>query len=366
MEQPQNLMTRLQEEVQKLQEDLDQVRRELTELNVSIPQNSAEVDRLAQRELTISSRQREMDMNIESYPRNDIRQFFSSLHEVQMRLYMMRTQLEQQQNKQKSLQDRQRDLQTMLALLTDVSSQGVTSSTAAMTDGDEEASEQEVISRIIQAQEEERQRISQQIHDGPTQTMSNLVLQAEVCERFIDKDPEEAKAELAGLKTTIHHTLQEMRRFIFDVRPMILDDLGLVPTLRRYLQDFGERNNIQANLVLQGSESRMPKHLEISLFRVIQEALTNVAKHAHAPHARVALEIEEHKITVAVEDDGVGFNVAEIDQADRRGSRRMGIANMRQRVEKLLKGRLQIESTPGKGTRILATIPLGEGGTSTE
>lgn len=366
MEQTHDLTTRVQEAAQKLQGDLDQVRRELAELNVGIPQNSAEVDRLAQRELTISSRQREMDMNLDSYPRGDIRQFYVSLHEVQMRLYMMRTQLEQQQNRQKALQDRQRDLQTMLSLVTDLGSQGLSATTAAVGSGDEEATEQEVISRIIQAQEEERQRISQQIHDGPTQTMSNLVLQAEVCERFIDKDPDEAKAELAGLKTTIHHTLQEMRRFIFDVRPMILDDLGLVPTLRRYLQDFGERNNIQTNFVLQGSESRLPKHLEISLFRVIQEALTNVAKHAHAPHARVALEIEERKITVVVEDDGVGFNLVEAEQADRRGSRRMGIANMRQRVEKLLKGRLALESTPGKGTRVIATIPLPEGGTSAE
>lgn len=365
MEQTQDLMARVQAAAQSLQEQLDQIRRELAELNVGIPQNSAEVDRLAQRELSISSRQREMDMNIESYPRNDIRQFFGSLHEVQMRLYMMRTQLEQQQNKQKNLQDRQQEVQSLLSVMSTVASQGVELATAAVG-GDEEATEQEVISRIIQAQEEERQRISQQIHDGPTQTMSNLVLQAEVCERFIDKDPDEAKAELAGLKTTIHHTLQEMRRFIFDVRPMILDDLGLVPTLRRYLQDFGERNNIQTNFVLQGSESRLPKHLEISLFRVIQEALTNVAKHAHAPHARVALEIEERKITVVVEDDGVGFNVTEADQSGKRGSRRMGIANIRQRVETLLKGHLQIESTPGKGTRVIATIPLSEGGPSGE
>ena len=366
MEQTRDLMTRVQEAAQGLQGDLDQIRRELAELNVGVPQNSAEVDRLAQRELSVSSRQREMDMNLESYPRNDIRQFYSSLHEVQLRLYMMRTQLEQQQNRQRNLQDRQQELQTNLALLTAIASQGV-GAPSEVVDGDDEAAvEQEVISRIIQAQEEERQRISQQIHDGPTQTMSNLVLQAEVCERFIDKDPDEAKSELAGLKTTIQHTLQEMRRFIFDVRPMILDDLGLVPTLRRYLQDFGERNNIQTNFVLQGGGSRLPKHLEISLFRVVQEALTNVAKHAHSQHARVALEIEERKITVAVEDAGVGFNLVEIEQAGKRGSHRMGIANMRQRVEKLLKGRLTIESTPGKGTRVIATIPLSEGGTSGE
>ncbi len=365
MEQMQEVSARIQALLQQLQGDLEQIKRELNEIGVVIPQNTAEVDRLAQRELSLSSRLREMELNLESYSRNDIRQFYGSLHEVQMRLYMMRTQLEQQQTRQRLLQERQKELQRIVGLLAELAAQDVSAARSAeAAGGDMAAAEQELISKIIQAQEEERQRISQQIHDGPTQTMSNLVLQAEVCERFIDKDPEEAKTELAGLKATIHHTLQEMRRFIFDVRPMILDDLGLVPTLRRYLQDFGERNNIGTNFVLQGSESRLPKHLEISLFRVIQEALTNIAKHAHAPHARVALEIEDRKVTVAVEDDGVGFNVAEMEEAQRRGTRRMmGVANMRQRVEKLLKGRLTIESTPGKGTRVVATIPL-EGGTT--
>jgi two-component system sensor histidine kinase DegS len=357
---------RLEEMTRRLQADMDQVRREISELNVVIPQNTAEVDRLAQRELSLSSRIREMDMNLESYPRADIRQFYTSLQEVQMRHYMMRTQLEQQQNKQRALQDRQKELQGLVQTLSELASQMPGKAAGAALE-DDAVAEQQMIARIIQAQEDERQRISQQIHDGPTQTMSNLILQAEVCERFVDKDPTEAKTELASLKTTIHHTLQEMRRFIFDVRPMILDDLGLVPTLRRYIQDFGERNNVQANLVVQGGEGRLPKHIEISIFRVIQEALTNVAKHAHAPHVRVALEIEPHKVTAAVDDDGVGFNIEDMGEAQARGSRRMmGIANMRQRVETLLKGRLTIESSPGKGTHILATIPLSEGGTISE
>ncbi|MGB9722733.1 MAG: ATP-binding protein [Chloroflexia bacterium] len=355
--------SRLQELIRQLQGEMDQVRRELNELNVVIPQNMAEVERLAQRELSLSSRLREMEMNLESYPRSDIRQFYLSLHEVQLRHYMMRTQLEQQQTKQKALQERQKELQNLVQALSELSRETRPAESREPT----AAAEQEVIARIIQAQEEERQRISQQIHDGPTQTMSNLVLQAEVCERFMDKDPQEAKAELASLKMTIHHTLQEMRRFIFDVRPMILDDLGLVPTLRRYLQDFGERHNIQTNLVVQGGEGRLPKHIEISVFRIIQEALTNIAKHAHAPHARVALEIEPGRLTVAVDDDGVGFNVEEMEGGLGKGGRRMmGIASMRQRVETLLKGRLTIESAPGRGTRVIATIPLPEGGTTSE
>jgi len=359
MEQMANVSEQIQEAIRRWQGELEKTRRELNELNVVIPQNTAEVDRLAQRELSVSSRLREMEMNLESYSRGDIRQFYMSAQEVQLRLYMMRTQLEQQQNRQKMLQERQKELQGIVRLL-----EGLAAATGPGPGRPgEDTSEQEMITRIIQAQEDERLRISQQIHDGPTQTMSNLVLQAEVCERFIDKNPEEAKAELAGLKTTIHHTLQEMRRFIFDVRPMILDDLGLVPTLRRYLQDFGERSGIEANLVVQGGEGRLPPHIEISAFRVIQEALTNLAKHAHSSHARVALEVEPRQLTAVVEDDGVGFRVDEMEENLGKGHRRMGIISMRQRVETLLKGRLVIESTPGRGTRVIATIPLETGTT---
>ncbi|MBN1484007.1 MAG: ATP-binding protein [Chloroflexia bacterium] len=356
-----DLTTRIEEQIQALQGELEKLRRELQELNVVIPQNSVEVDRLSQRELSISSRMREMELNLDNYPRTDIKQFYTSLHEVQLRHYMMRTQLEQQQSKQKTLQARQKEIQNLILLFETLQEQGTGGRTARQLQSQDDTSEQELISKIIQAQEEERLRISQQIHDGPTQTMSNLVLQAEVCERFVDKDPVEAKTELTSLKTTIHHTLQVMRRFIFDVRPMILDDLGLVPTLRRYIQDFSERTSVETNLVVQGVEGRLPAHLEISIFRLIQEALTNVSKHAHAPHARVALELEGHQIVAIVEDDGVGFNIEEMEQDRRQGQRRMmGIANMRQRVETLLKGQLIIESTPGRGTRVIATIPMQE------
>jgi two-component system sensor histidine kinase DegS len=366
MENSTALVERLEETTRRLQGELDRIHRELEELKVVIPQNSAEVDRLAQRELSLSSRLREMELNLENYPRNDIRQFYMSVHEIQLRHYMMRTQLEQQQNKQRTLQEQQRERREVLRLSEALL---VQQSQAATVDpgAGEDAAEQEMISRIIQAQEDERLRISQQIHDGPTQTMSNLVLQAEVCERFVDKDPLEARTELAGLKSTIHHVLQEMRRFIFDVRPMILDDLGLVPTLRRYIQDFAERSRVETNLVVQGAEKRLARHIEISIFRVVQEALTNVSKHAHAPHARIVLEIEPRQISVAVEDDGVGFNLQEVGASLAEGhGRTMGIASMRQRVETLLKGKLIIESTPGRGTRVLATIPLPEGGPTPE
>src|SRR4029453_3616233 len=132
--------------------------------------------------------------------------------------------------------------------------------------------EKQAVAQVIQAQEDERLRVSRQIHDGPAQTMTNLVLRAEICERLLDLDVVRAKAELSGLKSGVTPPLQAPRRFIFDLRPMILDDLGLEPTLRRYMQQFTENNKIEAGVTINGLNGRLPLQLEVAVFRIVQEA----------------------------------------------------------------------------------------------
>src|SRR5947207_4491360 len=158
----------------------------------------------------------------------------------------------------------------------------------------------QVIVRVIQAQEDERLRVSRQIHDGPAQTMTNLVLRAEICERLLDRDAARAKTELSGLKSAVNTTLQDTRRFIFDLRPMILDDLGLEPTLRRYVQQFTEKHKIEVGLTISGLNGRLPNQLEVAVFRIVQEALTNVAQHAHAAHSQVSIEADSEAMTVTI------------------------------------------------------------------
>jgi two-component system sensor histidine kinase DegS len=194
------------------------------------------------------------------------------------------------------------------------------------------------------------------MHDGPAQMLSNLILRAEICERLIDRDVSQARSELASLKKAINTTLQETRRFIFDLRPMILDDLGLVPTLRRYAQDFGEKYNLEISVAVQNMDNRFPKHYEVALFRFVQEALNNVAKHATSSSVRVVLDALGDQAQLMIEDDGTGFNIAE-SLVERPGRMAMGFAVMRQQVETLLHGQLGIESAPGRGTRVVATVP---------
>jgi two-component system, NarL family, sensor histidine kinase DegS len=226
------------------------------------------------------------------------------------------------------------------------------SSVLSQDDG-ESVDSREMISNVIQAQENERLRVSRQIHDGPAQTMTNLVLRAEICERLLDMDPSRAKAELSGLKSVVNATLQETRRFIFDLRPMILDDLGLEPTLRRYVQQYIDKHKIEVGVVLNGLNSRLPNEMEVAIFRIVQEALANAAQHSHAKHIQVSIDANTETIRVLVEDDGSGFTV---DDSKVNNPKFRGLSTMRQRAE-MLGGQITIDSTQGRGTRVVANLP---------
>ncbi|NJN66238.1 MAG: sensor histidine kinase [Chloroflexaceae bacterium] len=340
------------------QDELDRLQRELHELDITVRQQEADVEKLASREVSVSNRLRDLDVNYEKYSKAEIKNFYTNAQEVQMRLYSMRARLEQLRDRQKTMKERYELIEEFMDLLGGV---GTTAQRGSDQNGVPEQlvaqSGDDLIVNIIQAQEEERRRISLQMHDGPAQSMANLVLRAEICQRLLEKDVGQARTELTGLKTSINTMLQDIRKFVFDLHPMTLEDLGLVPTVRRFASEFGEKNGIEVNIMVNGLESRMPGYYEVTLFRFIQEALNNIAKHAGANQARVLMNVSENTLQIIVEDDGEGFHVNEV-LADTSGRRNLGISSMRQQIEVLLKGEFGIESAIGRGTRVAATVNL--------
>ena len=206
--------------------------------------------------------------------------------------------------------------------------------------------------KIIKAQEEERRRVAREIHDGPAQSMANVVFRAEVCERFLDTDIERSKVELSDLREQVRECLKETRKIIFDLRPMTLDDLGLVPTIRRILDTFRERTGVMTEIRVLGEEKRLDSHFEIGLFRIIQEALQNIEKHAQAKHVVIRVEFSLKAVAVIIQDDGKGF-----DSAETVGSESFGLMGIRERVD-LLSGELNINSENNKGTKLTIKVPL--------
>ncbi|WP_298815892.1 sensor histidine kinase [Chloroflexus sp.] len=347
------LRQRISAAIQAYREEIQRIQRELGEIESMLRQNMAEVDRLSMRETAIANRARDLDVNLERYEKADIRTLYTTMIEVQMRLQTMREQVKQLQMRRDALRERQTLLSEFVELLEPATHELERSSKVADLPFDP----QTMIANIIQSQESERLRISLQMHDGPAQAMSNLVLRAEICQRLIDRDLDQARAELVALKNAVNNTLQETRKFIFDLRPMTLDDLGLVPTLRRYVAQVSEKHKIDVSLMVQNLDQRLPNHYEVTIFRFIQEAINNVVRHSGATQARVMLDNSDNALQILIEDNGSGFAVQEaIASAGAR--KNMGIANMRQQIEVLLQGEFGIESAIGRGTRVAATIPL--------
>lgn len=358
---------RVDQLMSEMRAESDALQRESTEIELLLRQTNAEVEKLANRELTITNRVRDMELNLDNYSRTDMKTIYNSSHEIQMRLFMMRAQVEQLEAKRNMMKNLQTRINRVMSVLASApegyspASPGGPKRPASVAPlapvgetHEKDNENKQVIVRVIQAQEDERLRVSRQIHDGPAQTMTNLVLRAEICERLIDMDVTRAKTELSGLKSAVNNTLQETRRFIFDLRPMILDDLGLEPTLRRYMQQFVEKYKIEGGVTVNGLNGRLPLPLEVTIFRIVQEALANVTKHAHANQVQVTIDATDETLTVTVEDDGAGFNV---DESKLRDPKKTGLSAIRQRAA-MFGGRVNMESAPGRGTRIVTTLPI--------
>ena len=207
---------------------------------------------------------------------------------------------------------------------------------------------------MFQIVEDERMRIARDMHDGPAQLLANLVLKAEIVERVFDLDRDAAMAELADFKATVRVALEETRKLIFDLRPMTLDDLGLVPTLRKFVVDFERASSVRTRLNVVGAERRLPRDLEATLFRIVQEALTNARKHSGANTIDVTIMIGPQRVVASVRDNGRGFDVAEA-QVRAEESKRLGLVSMRERAG-LENGVLDITSVPGQGTQVRVSI----------
>lgn len=211
--------------------------------------------------------------------------------------------------------------------------------------------------KILRAQESERQRVAREIHDGPAQSMSNVVLKSELCIKLLDRDIDKARQELVNLKEMVRTSIQDVRRIIYDLRPMSLDDLGIVPTLERYISKINEEHDIVIKFITNGTPCVLPSIISLTLFRLAQEALNNILKHAHATEATVKISFLEENIELFISDNGIGFDVNEVHKKIRDDGSGFGLSSMKERIQ-LLDGEFAIRSELNRGTRYYIRIPL--------
>ncbi len=207
--------------------------------------------------------------------------------------------------------------------------------------------------RIIAAQEDERKRLSREIHDGPAQMMAHVLMRSDLIERvYRDKGIEQALKELQELKSNVRNALSEVRRIIYDLRPMALDDLGVVPTLKKYLSTVEEYNSgVTIHFQSIGADRRLSPDIEVSLFRLVQEGVNNAIKHAKPTEIWVKMEWRKNDVNVIVKDNGIGFNKDNMAKGQS-----FGIIGMQERLE-LMQGTMKIASELHKGSTFLFQVP---------
>jgi signal transduction histidine kinase len=207
----------------------------------------------------------------------------------------------------------------------------------------------DAVRRVVQAQELERQRLARELHDETGQALTSILLGLKPLEEALADHP--AKATLTGLREQVVSALQDVRRLAVELRPAVLDDYGLVPALERLIDAFGEQSDTRIDFHSALGEARLPSDMETALYRVVQESLTNIVKHANAKHVSVSLARRTTGVAVVIEDDGAGFDLRAVREDG------IGLLGMRERLA-LLDGRLEIESRPGAGTTVVAEVPL--------
>jgi two-component system, NarL family, sensor histidine kinase DegS len=323
-----------------LQSELEETEKALREVTLMIEQSQGEVLKLSQRNAAITTHLQQVQNQFDKMPPQEIRNAYDSALDAQQRLFVMRGQLEKLQNEKSHLERFKSALER---------TRGASGSTGAASGGAK--SPLASVEMLVNAQETERQRLSRQMHDGPAQALSNFILQTEIAMRLMDVDAAQARDELNNLKTSAMGTFQKVRNFIFELRPMMLDDLGLAPTVRRYGDAFKEQTGLDIGVTITGHERRLEPYLEVMLFRAIQELLGNAARHSQANLVKVILDLGEDRIRVSVDDNGKGFDPDSVQQ-----SNSLGLKLIRERAE-MLGGSFEIDSALGKGTRILFAVP---------
>ncbi len=348
--------------------EFDRIQLRIKELQTLIDSTQVEVKKVQQRSVDINTQLTRIEMNFEGVPRGDIKTVYTNALDVKTRLLTMQGQLEKFQQDRTQLEGFSQFLQKVLLQVEGVPASSVSgavnpaSAAPTTASGNGKSSSTPIsnatIVRVVEAQEAERKKLARQMHDGPAQSLTNFILQAEICQRLFDRNPDRATEELGNLKTAASTTFQKVRDFIFDLRPMMLDDLGLVPTVRRYVDAFSEKSGVPTTLNIIGEERRrVAPHAEVTMFRAVQEVLAYARDISAASKIELVLDTAGESLKATTSFDGKDVQETEAAVAQS-GDNIFGLEPLRERVE-LLSGSVQIFGG-ADGNTVEILIPAGQ------
>ena len=340
--------------------DVESARVMLKEQKEETAKLQDEVDVLVHCEQQEKQRLVKVSSNFANYSEDKIRASYEAVKDVQVRLALVKEKEFQSRRQRDRLEIRLRGMEQTLLMAERLATKLGTVVGYLTSHISNVVAQMDIVSKnkflgvqIIKAQEDERLRVSRAIHDGPAQQLATLLHHASICARPVHTRPEEAKAGLQELRRQIRTCLADVRQIIFDMRPMSLDDLGLVPALRQLVSKLEERKVLKTDFQVNGKERALEKHVEVTLFRIIQEGLNNIHRHAGVSEGRLRLLFSPNDLSILISDEGRGFDMEETEEMRKSGTGNghFGILGMEERA-KLIGASLNVISNPGEGTKI--------------
>lgn len=324
------------------------------------------VDELEKKEYKARLHLAEVSQNFKKFTEDDIKEAYTKAQDLQLNLVMHR-------EKEKQTRSRRDNLEISLSKLDGITQkadnlvshvgvvlQYLLENIDGLTPKINEMQQKQLLGmRIIKAQEAERRRLAREIHDGPAQLLSNIVMRAEICQKFLElSEDDKVREELISIKGFVRRSLQDVRQIIFDLSPMTLNDLGLIPAVKKHVENMEIRFDGNILLKYLGSDYRYDSSIELAVYRILQESLNNAVRHSQAKKIEIAIELQKEMAIICVKDNGVGFDKSELTISKYREN--FGMVSMRERAE-LLGGEFRVNSEIGKGTEIFVSIPAKMG-----
>ncbi|MGR6898146.1 sensor histidine kinase [Rummeliibacillus sp. BSL5] len=338
----------------------DEMKLELEQVRSKIKEVILENDVLEKKSRLSRVRLAEVSKNFNIYSEAEIQKAYDQANKIQIRYSILQAEERLLRDKRDDLERRMRSLLDTIERADHLVSQVnvvlnyLTVDLKSIRPALENAKMREDYTmKIIEATEEERKRISREIHDGPAQMLANVLLRTDIINRtYQERGIEKALLEIVELKGLVRDALHEVRRIIYDLRPMALDDLGIVPTLKKYLSSVEEyHQGTKVYFQSIGEQTRLDSKYEVAIFRLVQECVNNAIQHGKSHQVWVKLESCKDFINISIKDDGIGFN----PQTTKQNS--FGLIGMKERVD-LLGGEMNLNSVEKQGTHIMFKIPI--------
>ena len=349
--------------VDNIRKDKENFKLEIEKVRSDVARVIDEVDELEKQDRASRKRLAQVSANFNKYTESDIKESYEKAEDIRVKFYIKK-------NEEKLLREKRDSLELALKKTMVNIENGekiINQISIAMSylegdiisalEGTDKNSEMFIGIKILEAQESERKRIARDIHDGPAQHMANVVMKVDICTMVLQKDFEEGLKELEDLKGSVKVALKEVRSIIFDLRPMSLDDLGLIQTIQQTVNSISEESNINIKVKLKPIKTEIESIIQVAVYRIIQEIFNNIRKHSKAKNAEVRMDFGAKYLMLIITDDGVGFNVEETLKRVKTKGTSYGLIGIFDRVNQL-QGEINIKSSEKTGTTYTVKLPI--------